>query len=217
MSSSAVSTPAAGRRVPPDRRERYLAAAQRLFAEHGFVGTTMDMIVAEVGGSKATLYRHFPSKDALVAGLMDQVATFVSRPMTDILRGDEPLEEALATIGAAALRGVVSPRAVAILRLCLGEYGRFPELARTVWDHGPAVTYANFRRFLEERERRGELRVEDTQLAAEQFIAGIVGHLQPKVAMGVADPPGEDEIEVRVASAVATFLARYAIQKPDAS
>ncbi len=197
-----------------DRRARYLEVAQRLFAEHGFVGTTMDMIVAEAGGSKATLYQYFPEKDALVAGLMDQVAASVSSRTPSLAVDDVPLEEALTIIGRRALEGVVSPRAIGLLRLCLGEYGRFPELARVVWEHGPAVTYANFRRFLEERQARGEVRVEDTQLAAEHFIAGIVGHLQLKVAMGMAEPPSSDEIDRRVAAAAATFLARYGTETP---
>jgi hypothetical protein len=59
------------------------------------------------------------------------------------------------------------------------------------------------------RERRGELRCDDPQLAAEQFVAGLVGHLQPKIALGAAKAPGPAERKRRVASAVRTFLARY--------
>lgn len=198
--------------VTADRRDRFLDVALALFSEHGFVGTTTDMIVAEVGGSKATLYRYFPSKDALMAGLLDRLSESVGGEIAELTGSDEPLDEALTKIGRVTLVGVVSPMVATVLRLCLGEYGRFPELSRVVWEHGPAVTYANFRSFLEERERRGEVRVEDTQLAAEQFIAGLVGHLQFKVAMGMAEAPDEAEVERRVASAVATFLARYGVR-----
>jgi AcrR family transcriptional regulator len=193
-----------------DRRARYLEIAQELFAENGFVGTTMDMIVARAGGSKATLYKYFPSKDALIAGLMDEVVNTISRqaPMPDL--DGMTIDQALMKIGLGFLQGVSSPRAVALLRLCLGEYGRFPQLSRVVWEHGPAVTYANFQRFLQEREQAGEIgSIEDYQFAAEQFIAAIVGHLQLKVAMGIADPPSPEECERRVASVVRTFLARY--------
>jgi TetR/AcrR family transcriptional regulator, mexJK operon transcriptional repressor len=193
----------------PSRADRYLDAALGLFAEHGYVGTTMDMLVAEVGGSKATLYKHFPTKESLVTGLMDRVAATVN-PIADHTANTEPLAEELIRIGTAALRGVTSPQGIAVLRICLGEYGRFPELARVVWNHGPAVTYANFHAFVNERRRRGELDVDDPQLAAEHFIASLVGHIQLKVAFGIADPPDDTEIDRRVRSAVATFLARYA-------
>jgi len=191
-----------------DRTTRYLDAALVLFAQHGYVGTTMDMLVETVGGSKATLYRHFPTKEALVAGLMDRVAGTINPPI-DHTSSIAPIDEALAAIGANAVRGVNSPEAIAVLRLSLGEYGRFPELARVVWDHGPAVTYANFHAFIRERQRRGELDVDDPQLAAEQFLAGLVGHIQLKIAFGMAEPPDVTDTERRVRAAVRTFLARY--------
>jgi AcrR family transcriptional regulator len=192
------------------RRRAYLASALRLFAERGFVGTTTDMIVAEVGGSKATLYKHFPSKESLVAGIMEEVAAGITTDVPELSALETPLAEALTAVGRAAIRGVTSPPAVAVLRLCLGEHGRFPELSRVVWEQGPAVTYARFRDFLEQRQALGEVEVDDTQLAAEQFIAGLVGHIQLKVAMGIAETPSDEEIDRRVASNVSTFLSRYA-------
>ncbi len=172
----------------------------------------MDMIVARAGGSKATLYKYFPSKDALIAGLMDAVANSIPSPDSAPGLDDLPIDEALMKIGLGFIQGVASPRAVALLRLCLGEYGRFPELSRVVWEHGPAVTYANFQRFLAEREQRGELAIDDPQLASEHFIAAIVGHIQLKVAMGMAEAPSPEESQRRVASAVKTFLARYGVE-----
>jgi AcrR family transcriptional regulator len=47
-------------------RERILAAAALLFAENGVTRTGVDMLIAAAGVAKATFYRHFPSKEALV-------------------------------------------------------------------------------------------------------------------------------------------------------
>jgi len=183
----------------------------QLFAEHGYVGTTTDMVVAQTGGSKATLYKHFPTKEDLVTGLMDRVADTVSRDRDDPAASTVPLAEELAHIARSACEGVWSPEAAAVLRLCLGEYGRFPELARTVWTVGPTRTYANFHAFVGERQRRGEIIVDDPQIAAEQFLGGLVGHLQLKIAFGMTDPPSPEEVDARIDSAVRTFLARYAV------
>ena len=193
-----------------DRRNHYLDAAMRLFAEHGYVGTTMDMIIVETGGSKATLYKHFPTKEDLVTGLMERVASTVSAEMDDPAASTQPVADELTAIARSVCLGVWSPGALAVLRLCLGEYGRFPDLAHAVWDHGPARTYANFRAFLIERERQGDLIIDDPQIAAEQFLGGLVGHLQLKLAFGMTDPPMPAEIDARIDSAVQTFLARYA-------
>lgn len=189
-----------------DRSDRYLRVARQLFARYGYERTTMDMVVAEVGGSKATLYRCFPSKEALLRGLMEQIAERINDRTPALVVSDLSVEAALTEVGRAAMHGVLSDEAVTMLRLALGERGRFPELADLVWQAGPAITYRNVRTLLEEHQRRGELDIDDPQLAAEQFVAGLVGHLQPKIAMGQAERPDDDEIERRVASAVRTFL-----------
>lgn len=51
----------------PSPRERLLATADRLFLERGIRAVGIDLVLAESGVAKASLYRWFPSKDALVA------------------------------------------------------------------------------------------------------------------------------------------------------
>jgi TetR/AcrR family transcriptional regulator, repressor for uid operon len=58
--------------VSPDRRTRILDAAERCFARAGFHRTTMQDIAAEAAMSPGNLYRYFPSKDAMVAGLTER-------------------------------------------------------------------------------------------------------------------------------------------------
>jgi AcrR family transcriptional regulator len=54
-----------------DARERILHAAYELFCRHGVASTGIDRIVAEAGVAKMTLYRHFPSKDALATAVIE--------------------------------------------------------------------------------------------------------------------------------------------------
>jgi TetR/AcrR family transcriptional regulator, repressor for uid operon len=56
----------------PDRKNRILDAAERCFVRTGFHRTTMQEIAAECGMSQGNLYRYFPSKDAMVAGLAER-------------------------------------------------------------------------------------------------------------------------------------------------
>jgi TetR/AcrR family transcriptional repressor of uid operon len=53
------------------RRRNILAAAERAFVRHGFHAATMQDVAVEAGMSPGNLYRYFPSKDAIVAGLCE--------------------------------------------------------------------------------------------------------------------------------------------------
>jgi AcrR family transcriptional regulator len=55
------------------REEAIVATVKRLLAEKGFDQMTVDEVAAEVGIAKASLYKHFPSKEALAAAAMVQM------------------------------------------------------------------------------------------------------------------------------------------------
>jgi AcrR family transcriptional regulator len=50
-----------------------LDAASRLFAERGIDSTSMDAIAAASGVSKATIYKHWPDKDALCLEVLSRI------------------------------------------------------------------------------------------------------------------------------------------------
>lgn len=54
-------------------RERVLAAARDLFAEHGISGTSLQMIADRMGVTKAAVYHQFPAKDDIALGLLEEV------------------------------------------------------------------------------------------------------------------------------------------------
>ncbi|MFC6236322.1 SACE_7040 family transcriptional regulator [Longivirga aurantiaca] len=56
--------------VPGTRREQILATAAELFAHRGFNGVSINDIGAAVGISGPALYRHFPSKDAVLGEML---------------------------------------------------------------------------------------------------------------------------------------------------
>jgi AcrR family transcriptional regulator len=56
----------------PDARERILGAAYELFSRHGIRAVGIDAIIERSGVARMTLYRHFPSKDALVLAFLER-------------------------------------------------------------------------------------------------------------------------------------------------
>jgi AcrR family transcriptional regulator len=79
-----------------EREKVILAEAVRFFAEHGFEGQTREL-AKRVGIAHSALYRHFPSKDALIERVYEHV--YVSRwnPEWEVLLADRsrPLEDRL--------------------------------------------------------------------------------------------------------------------------
>jgi TetR/AcrR family transcriptional regulator of autoinduction and epiphytic fitness len=55
------------------REDAIVSAVNRLLAEKGFEAMTVDEVAADVGIAKASLYKHFPSKEALAAAAMVRV------------------------------------------------------------------------------------------------------------------------------------------------
>jgi AcrR family transcriptional regulator len=55
-----------------DARERILDASYELFSHHGIHAVGIDRVIAEAGVAKATLYHHFPSKEALVIAFLER-------------------------------------------------------------------------------------------------------------------------------------------------
>jgi AcrR family transcriptional regulator len=57
-----------------ERRSQLVRAASRLFAERGFRAVSMEDLAAEAGVSGPAVYRHFASKEALLADLLVDVS-----------------------------------------------------------------------------------------------------------------------------------------------
>jgi len=77
------------------REDAIVSVVNRLLAEKGFEAMTLDEVAAEVGIAKASLYKHFPSKEDLAAAamvrVMDRARAFLdtldsTRPPVELLR-----------------------------------------------------------------------------------------------------------------------------------
>jgi AcrR family transcriptional regulator len=87
-----ASLPIAGARIEradaARNRERILGAARRLISRNGATAVTLDEVAAEAGVGRATLFRRFPDRAALLLALLDEH----ERGLQDrILSGDPPL------------------------------------------------------------------------------------------------------------------------------
>ena len=76
-------------------RDRMLRAAGALFYEHGFQAVGVDLIIEEAGVAKATLYRHFPTKDDLIAAYLEDANTRFQEWFDTSIDTEAPAADAL--------------------------------------------------------------------------------------------------------------------------
>lgn len=82
----------ASRRLLPktERRAAILRAAATAFAHRGFAGTSMEDVAAEAGITKLIVYRHFESKEALYAAVLEAVSTRLAEEFVARFQRDQP-------------------------------------------------------------------------------------------------------------------------------
>jgi TetR/AcrR family transcriptional regulator, regulator of autoinduction and epiphytic fitness len=80
------------------REDAIVQAVNRLLAEKGFDAMTVDEVAAEVGIAKASLYRHFPSKEDLAAEAMVRALERAQTFLASLDPGTSPLQCLKATV-----------------------------------------------------------------------------------------------------------------------
>lgn len=113
-----------------DRRFQLLAAAERLFAERGFLAVRLEDIGAAAGVSGPAIYRHFPNKESLLVELLVGVSARLLAGARDVTTRSANL--------AAALDGLIEFH----LDFALGE----ADLIRRDLAHLPAVAERQVRK-----------------------------------------------------------------------
>jgi AcrR family transcriptional regulator len=171
----------------PGRREDLLAAAARRFVQVGIRRTTMEDIARDAGAGKATLYRHFGNKDAVIDALVAREADRFVRALTAAAQAEQ---DAASKLEAAFLAGVRFFVDHPVL-----TKGRDEEpgqlLPRVTANGGPVVTrgLALFRDLISEGVDRGELRRVEASAAAEVVMRLILSYFTfPPMHVRVEDP-----------------------------
>jgi AcrR family transcriptional regulator len=202
-----------GRQSPDERRENILAVAAEAFALEGYGITSMSTIAARLGGSKATLYKYFTSKEELFQAVMQRKCEAVIGPLEEMADASRDPAELLFEFGKVFLSRLCQPDALMINRTVHGEGQRFPEVAQTFFQYGPEAAYSVLVPALTRFDDEGLIDCPDPRLAVEQFCAMIRGDIHMRVSCGLSPPPSEAEIERQVNHAVGIFVR--GIARPD--
>lgn len=204
---------------PPSRREARRQSRQDAivdvagpwFLEHGYAGTTMSAIATELGGSKGTLWNHFPSKEALFGAVLERVTQEFRAQIRLALNPSDNLEQVVREFCRKFLGKVTSPDAIALYRLITAEVGRFPEIGRIFYDRGPRHTQKLLADFLANAMDLGLLRKDDPLSAARSLTGLCLYGCHNQMLLGVIDCAPPEAIAADAERAADIFLRAYAL------
>lgn len=175
MPKSSVAASSQYKKVPAtergrQRQQQLLQVACEHFLKHGYAAASLDAIVQQAGGSKASVYHHFGGKQALFSAVIEQLCTEFLAQLRAIDVSGVSLEDGLRTILQELVNVVANARHVAFYRLVIAGSTRFPEAGRTWYEHGPMVWFDVFMRLFDIHESRGQIRAG----APKAVVAGIL-------------------------------------------
>lgn len=193
--------------------DQVLDGARTIFMRDGFEGASVDDIAREAGVSKATLYSYFPDKRLLFFEVAKAECVSQSDAAIAQVEATGDIREAMA-IAAKRMAGFfMSDVGLQVHRIIVGESQRFPEIGRQFYESGPARVHKVLRQFLQKAVDEGELRIDDIDLAADQFPELCKAGLHLKLVLGLREAPTQDEIDRVVDSAVDMFLCKYGVHR----
>jgi TetR/AcrR family transcriptional repressor of mexJK operon len=190
-----------------------LDAATEVFLRSGYLGTNMDEIAALSEVSKQTVYKHFTSKEALfveiVTSMTDEAGDIVRSEVAELDDGGD-VADYLLNYAYRQLIVVLTPRVMQLRRLVIGEVGRFPELAKVLYERGPQRAVSALAALFERLSDRGLLAIDDPQVAASHFNWLVMSApLNQAMLLGDAAIPKPAELRRHAAEGVRVFLAAY--------
>lgn len=199
----------------PVKRGQILDGAQKVFMHMGFDAASMNDIVREAGVSKGTIYVYFENKEQLFAELIARERDRFADDMRQIVSRYDDVEEALNHYGNALVGHMCSVGTISAMRSVIAVADRMPGLTRNFFRCAPATIRSVLRDLIEREAANGRLIVEDTDLAARQFIDLTTGtYLKFRLFGELPEPPPEAEVIYSTNAAVRMFMACYGAPKP---
>lgn len=194
------------------KRVSILEAATDVFCREGYAGANIDMIAAEAGVSRQTVYNHHGDKEKLFiavvrtltertnAGIFETLARFPDQP--------QDLEADLVEFAVRLNRNCLCNSDGKHLRKLIETEGqRYPGLFAGWRENGPGKTWTALAARFARLAHAGHLELDDPDVAARQFLGLINAELHVSMALG--DKIDEGRARSAASNAVRTFLRAY--------
>lgn len=193
-----------------ERRRHILKVASDVFLEVGFERASMAEISTRVGGSKATLYSYFPSKEALFLAVTLMLGKrHVEQAFSTLHINGGDLTQTLQCYGESILALFCNADVVSALRVVIAQSGN-SDIGRNFYKAGPQIGQQALAEFMSQEVEAGRLRSVDPKLLGSHLRALLEADMLIPFLLGVRQTIPKSEIKRSVTSAVSAFMAAYA-------
>ena len=197
------------RKKTEGKRQAIIDEAADLFRETGFERASMSELCLRVGGSKATLYNYFSSKEEVFAEVLMQATEDQFQATHEALDPTlQDITQALESFGRGLLTLLYSPQVQAARRLVVSEIVR-SDLGRTCYERGHARSPAEVAEFLQQAMDQGKLRQADPRIASLHLKGLLEAEWIDRFMFQMLDAVDPEQIAASVKRAVAVFMAAY--------
>jgi TetR/AcrR family transcriptional repressor of mexJK operon len=197
-----------GRPADTAKRAAIIDAAVAAFFDRGYAAASIEQIAANAGVSKVTVYSHFGDKRGLFAAAVETECERMREHFS--IEGIEKgsVRDRLLAIGEAMVAFLSRPEMVQFDRRIAAETAQEPEIGKAFLAAGPYRMKQAFAAFLRAMGQSGHLRIDDPDLAAEQFVSMCKGMGDLERRFG--NPPDARMDRERIRGAVEVFCRAYA-------
>ena len=193
------------------KRRQILDGARKVFLDLGFDGASMGEIARAAGVSKGTLYVYFADKCALFEAIVEE-ETIQQRDVVFNLEPSRDVPTTLHEFGEAYIAMLCRPGGGSAIRTVMSIAERMPEVGRRYYERVLERNIKRLAAYLDAHVKRGELRIDDCEHAASQFMLMCQASLFLPFIFQAAPPPSPERIKTVIDSAVRMFLAAYRVK-----
>ncbi len=190
------------------RRQAIVDVAKEAFSKQGFENTSMSEIASRVGGSKATLYNYFSSKEEIFAAVMESSATEQIAGAFKLLEKANDIRSTLLNFGLHYLSSILAPDIMAIRKMAINEADR-SDIGRHFYENGPKKGWLLVSNYLQQQIEQQRLINCDAGICATHLKALLEAEVVEPYALGVITPPDENQLIAIVSRAITVFLRAY--------
>jgi AcrR family transcriptional regulator len=190
------------------KRRQILDGARKLFLDLGFDAASMGEIARAAGVSKGTLYVYFADKNRLFEAIVEEESLEQGKVVFNL----DPARDVTTTLmdfGQAYIQLLCRPGVGSATRTVMAIAERMPEVGRRFYENVIALTIHRLAGYLEARVAAGDLEIEESKLAAAQFMQMCQATLFQPFIFQAAPAPSAARIAQVVKSATRIFLAAY--------